>query len=205
MWLLSQTEAIGDQMRAAGLELDPKTLGDLNRAPLNAIVSLGGCSAALLSDQGLIATNHHCVYGSIRYNSSPEHNYCAMARTNIIPKSHDHPKNLMVSVMVSDHHTRAFLWYIKIFAKPNPSRRGHQAAFPRHPRTRRKWLFCAVFCGITIPVGSVKSHSILPSDGTTPVASMEIPSGRCRLSRSKRPRVATRRTSSVTATGSTCT
>lgn len=125
MWLLSQTEAIGDQMRAAGLELDPKTLGDLNRAPLNAIVSLGGCSAALLSGQGLIATNHHCVYGSIRYNSSPEHNYCAMARTNIIPKSHDHPKNLMVSVMVSDHHTRAFLWYIKIFAKPNPSRRGH--------------------------------------------------------------------------------
>ncbi|WP_439540746.1 S46 family peptidase [Sphingomonas sp.] len=75
MWLPSQTEAIGDKMRAAGLELDPKTLGDLNRAPLNAIVSLGGCSAAFLSDQGLIATNHHCVYGSIQYNSSPEHNY----------------------------------------------------------------------------------------------------------------------------------
>ena len=75
MWLPSQTQAIGGQMRAAGLELDPKTLGDFNRAPLNAIVSLGGCSAAFLSDQGLIATNHHCVYGSIQYNSSPEHNY----------------------------------------------------------------------------------------------------------------------------------
>lgn len=75
MWLPSQTEAIGDKMRAAGLELDPKQLGDFNRAPLNAIVSLGGCSAAFVSNQGLIATNHHCVYGSIQYNSSPEHNY----------------------------------------------------------------------------------------------------------------------------------
>jgi Peptidase S46 len=75
MWLPSQTAAIGDEMRAAGLELDPALLGDFNRAPLNAIVSLGGCSAAFLSDQGLIATNHHCVYGSIQYNSSPEHNY----------------------------------------------------------------------------------------------------------------------------------
>ncbi|WP_241231047.1 S46 family peptidase [Sphingomonas koreensis] len=75
MWLPSQTEAIGDKMRAAGLELDPKLLGDPNRAPLNAIVSLGGCSAAFVSPQGLIATNHHCVYGSIQYNSSPQHNY----------------------------------------------------------------------------------------------------------------------------------
>lgn len=75
MWLPSQTEAIGDKMRAAGLELDPKQLGDFNRAPLNAIVSLGGCSAAFVSGQGLLATNHHCVYGSIQYNSSPEHNY----------------------------------------------------------------------------------------------------------------------------------
>ncbi|WP_337847729.1 S46 family peptidase [Sphingomonas sp.] len=75
MWLPSQTEAIGPGMRAAGLELDPATLGDLNRAPLNAIVSLGGCSAAFLSDQGLIATNHHCIYGSIQYNSSAERNY----------------------------------------------------------------------------------------------------------------------------------
>lgn len=75
MWLPSQTQAIGAQMRAAGLELDPATLGDLNRAPLTAIVSLGGCSAAFLSPEGLIATNHHCVFGSIQYNSSPEHNY----------------------------------------------------------------------------------------------------------------------------------
>ncbi len=75
MWLPSQTGAIADDMKAAGLELDAKTLGDLQRPPLTAIASLGGCSAAFLSPQGLVATNHHCVAGSLQYNSSPENDY----------------------------------------------------------------------------------------------------------------------------------
>lgn len=75
MWLPSQTGALSDQLKAAGLELDPATLGDLNRPPLTAIASLGGCSAAFLSPEGLVATNHHCVVGSLQYNSSPEADY----------------------------------------------------------------------------------------------------------------------------------
>ena len=75
MWLPSQTGAIAEEMKAAGLELDAKTLGDLQRPPLTAIASLGGCSAAFLSPQGLVATNHHCVAGSLQYNSSPENDY----------------------------------------------------------------------------------------------------------------------------------
>jgi hypothetical protein len=75
MWLPSQTGAIAEQMKAAGLELDPTTLGDLNTPPLTAIASLGGCSAAFLSPQGLVATNHHCVAGSLQYNSTPENDY----------------------------------------------------------------------------------------------------------------------------------
>ncbi len=75
MWLPSQTGAIAEDMKAAGLELDAKTLGDLQRPPLTAIASLGGCSAAFLSPQGLVATNHHCVAGSLQYNSSPENDY----------------------------------------------------------------------------------------------------------------------------------
>ena len=75
MWLPSQTGAIADAMKAAGLELDAATLGDLQRPPLTAIASLGGCSAAFLSPQGLVATNHHCVAGSLQFNSSPENDY----------------------------------------------------------------------------------------------------------------------------------
>jgi hypothetical protein len=75
MWLPSQTGAIAEDMKAAGLELDAATLGDLQRPPLTAIASLGGCSAAFLSPEGLVATNHHCVAGSLQYNSSPENDY----------------------------------------------------------------------------------------------------------------------------------
>ena len=75
MWLPSQTGQIAEKMKATGLEMDPGKLGDFKAPPLNAIVSLGGCSAAFLSDQGLVATNHHCVYGSIQYNSKPGQDY----------------------------------------------------------------------------------------------------------------------------------
>lgn len=75
MWLPNQTGSLAPRLREAGLEVDPAALSDLRQAPLNAIVSLGGCSAAFVSAQGLIATNHHCVVGSIQYNSSPESNY----------------------------------------------------------------------------------------------------------------------------------
>ena len=75
MWLPSQTPQIAGQLRAAGLKLDTAKLGNLQTPPLTAIASLGGCSAAFLSPQGLVATNHHCVYGSIQYNSKPGQDY----------------------------------------------------------------------------------------------------------------------------------
>lgn len=85
MWLPGQTPALGDKLKEAGLELALADLGNLNAAPLNAIVSLGGCSASFVSPQGLVATNHHCVYGSIQYNSKPGQDYLTdgfLAKTN---------------------------------------------------------------------------------------------------------------------------
>ena len=75
MWLPNQTPELAAKLKEAGLELDPAALSNLSAAPLNAIVSLGGCSAAFLSPEGLVATNHHCVYGSIQYNSKPGQDY----------------------------------------------------------------------------------------------------------------------------------
>ncbi len=85
MWLPSQTAKIGDKLRAAGLQIDPAKLGDLNAAPLNAIISLGGCSAAFVSPKGLVVTNHHCVYDSVQYNSKAGRDYLTdgfMAKTD---------------------------------------------------------------------------------------------------------------------------
>ena len=75
MWLPRQTPSLAAELKAKGLELDAAVMADLQKAPMNAIASLGGCSAAFLSPQGLVATNHHCVYGSIQYNSKPGQDY----------------------------------------------------------------------------------------------------------------------------------
>jgi hypothetical protein len=75
MWLPSQAPEIAAQMKAAGAQISPAELADLSKAPMNAIVSLGGCSGSFVSPEGLVATNHHCVYGSIQYNSKPGQDY----------------------------------------------------------------------------------------------------------------------------------
>jgi hypothetical protein len=74
MWLPSQLPAIADRLEAAGLETDPNRFADLTGHPMGAIVSLGGCSASFVSPEGLVATNHHCAYGSIQFNSTEDNN-----------------------------------------------------------------------------------------------------------------------------------
>ena len=77
MWMPQQLPQVAKQLKAAGLKLDPAALTKLTEFPMGAIVSLGGCSASFVSPQGLVATNHHCVYNSIAVNSTPERNLLA--------------------------------------------------------------------------------------------------------------------------------
>lgn len=72
MWMPQQLPQVAKQLKAAGLKLDPANLTKLTEFPMGAIVSLGGCSASFVSPQGLVVTNHHCVYNSIAVNSTPE-------------------------------------------------------------------------------------------------------------------------------------
>ncbi|TWG94058.1 peptidase S46-like protein [Luteimonas sp. J16] len=74
MWVPQQLPEISAALKKAGLKLDPKQLADLTGDPLGAVVSLGGCTASFVSPQGLVATNHHCAYGAIQLNSTPENN-----------------------------------------------------------------------------------------------------------------------------------
>jgi hypothetical protein len=84
MWMPQQLPQIAPQLKAAGLQLDPAALTRLTGFPMGAIVSLGGCSASFVSKQGLVATNHHCVHGSVAHNSTLERDLLAdgfLART----------------------------------------------------------------------------------------------------------------------------
>ncbi len=74
MWVPQQLPEIAGPLKKAGLKLDPKQLADLTGDPLGAVVSLGGCTASFVSPQGLVVTNHHCAYGAIQLNSTPENN-----------------------------------------------------------------------------------------------------------------------------------
>jgi hypothetical protein len=72
MWMPQQVPELAPKLRAMGFEGDPAAFADLTGQPMGAIVSLGGCTASFVSPQGLLATNHHCVQGSLQYNSTPQ-------------------------------------------------------------------------------------------------------------------------------------
>ncbi len=74
MWVPQQLPEIAGPLKKAGLKLDPRQLADLTGDPMGAVVSLGGCTASFVSPQGLVVTNHHCAYGAIQLNSTPEKN-----------------------------------------------------------------------------------------------------------------------------------
>jgi Peptidase S46 len=77
MWMPQQVPQLAAQLRKAGLQIDPNRLSDLTGDPMNAVISLGNCTASFVSPDGLIVTNHHCAYGSIQANSTPERDLIA--------------------------------------------------------------------------------------------------------------------------------
>lgn len=80
MWMIQDiNEALEKNMRARGLKLAADEIYN-DEAPgtavSDAVVSIGFyCTGSVISDQGLIITNHHCAYSNIAKLSTPEHNY----------------------------------------------------------------------------------------------------------------------------------
>jgi len=79
MWMIHMIDsALEKEMKARGLQLSGREIYDAEASGSvsDAIVSLGFyCSAGIISDEGLLITNHHCAYADIHALSTPGHNY----------------------------------------------------------------------------------------------------------------------------------
>jgi hypothetical protein len=78
MWLPMFVERLNYvDMQKMGLKLTPQEIYDINHSSLkDAIVNMGGfCTAEVVSDKGLLFTNHHCGYDAIQKHSSIESDY----------------------------------------------------------------------------------------------------------------------------------
>ena len=65
------------EMQKMGFKLTAQDIYDVNNASMKDAVVIfgGGCTGELISDEGLLITNHHCGYSSIQSHSTVEHDY----------------------------------------------------------------------------------------------------------------------------------
>jgi hypothetical protein len=80
------------EMQKKGFKLTAEDIYSINKASMKDAVMIfgGGCTAELISDRGLIITNHHCGHSSIQSHSSLQHDYLtdgfwAMNQTDELP------------------------------------------------------------------------------------------------------------------------
>jgi len=78
MWLPMLLSQLNEkEMRDMGMRITAEDIYSVNHSSLKDAIVLfgGGCTGELVSDQGLLLTNHHCGYGNIQKHSSLEHDY----------------------------------------------------------------------------------------------------------------------------------
>ncbi|MGC1631781.1 MAG: S46 family peptidase [Gelidibacter sp.] len=78
MWFLMHIERLNQRdMQKMGLQLTAEEIYSVNNRSLkDAIVQFnGGCTASIVSENGLVLTNHHCGYNAIAELSTAERNH----------------------------------------------------------------------------------------------------------------------------------
>jgi hypothetical protein len=77
MWLPQLLEQLNEKrMKSLGMKISAKDIYNVNKGSLkDAIVSFGGfCTGEVISDQGLVLTNHHCGFEVIQSHSTIDNN-----------------------------------------------------------------------------------------------------------------------------------
>lgn len=119
MWFLMFIERLNHRdMQKMGLQLTAEEIYSINNHSLkDAIVQFnGGCTAEIISKDGLVLTNHHCGYDAIAELSSAEKNYLKDGYWAANRKAELKPSSLFVRFFVRmDDCTK------RILAKVNPS------------------------------------------------------------------------------------
>lgn len=78
MWLPIFLKSLNEaEMQELGMKLSAEDIYSVNKGSLkDAIVHFGGfCTSEIISNEGLMLTNHHCGYGQIQSHTSLENNY----------------------------------------------------------------------------------------------------------------------------------
>ena len=77
MWMPNTIDKVEGDMQNMGMTISAEDIWSTDKPSIkDAIVQLGnGCTAEVMSDKGLIFTNHHCGYGAIQKLSTIEKNY----------------------------------------------------------------------------------------------------------------------------------
>ena len=103
MWLLMLVKRLnGVDMQKEGLHLTPEEIYSVNHSSLkDAIVSFGGfCTGEIVSNQGLIFTNHHCGFDAVAAASTPEKDYLKNGFWAMKPNEEFNAKDLYVRFLV---------------------------------------------------------------------------------------------------------
>jgi len=106
MWIPSLLEGMNeDEMQSMGSKLTAQDIYDVNNSSLKDAIGHfnGGCTSEVISDQGLVLTNHHCGFGQIQSHSSLENDYLkdgfwAMSLEDELPN-----EGLFIEFIVSIH------------------------------------------------------------------------------------------------------
>jgi hypothetical protein len=78
MWIPSLLKGMNEsEMKNLGMKISAEDIYSVNQSSLKDAVPHfdGGCTAEVISDKGLILTNHHCGYDNIQSHSTVEHDY----------------------------------------------------------------------------------------------------------------------------------